>query len=222
MTDYDIQMARVRPLIQMKDAEGNRAFREFLGVLSNPLQNFEDVSLEVLSAFDVDTAEGDQLDKIGSILDLPRSGFSDDRYRTFIKIQIDIYQSIWAERDGVSGQNWTGTHNGLLRIIRLFIGPTPGENIKISTTPPYSFFLELPPSVLPLPLDEYYLLFRFIRQAIYAAVLGLVEVAFDATVWASAAGAVVNPGVWGSAAGVVLGASLWAGVITTDWGEGED
>lgn len=215
MTDYDILMARNRPLIQMNDAQGNRVFREFLDVLSQPLQAFENVSLEVLAVFDVDTAEGDQLDKIGSIVNLPRSGFTDDRYRTFIKIQIDIYTSIWTERDGVSGINWTGTHNGILRIVRAFIGPTPGEDIILTTVPPYHFILDLPPSALPLPLEEYYLLFGFIRQALYAAVLGTSIVLFDDSVWASDAGAVPDAGVWASAAGAVPGSSVWAGIITT-------
>lgn len=220
MTDYDILMARNRPLIQMNDAQGNRKFREFLDVLSQPLQTFEDVDLEVMAAFDLDTAEGDQLDKIGSILGLPRSGFSDTRYRTFLQIQVDIYTSIWADRaDGTTALNWTGTHNGVLRIVRKFIGPTPGEDIKLSTTPPYSFFLDLPDSILPLPLEEYYLLFGFIRQALYAAVLGLAIVPLDASVWGSVSGAVANAGVWASASGPVVGSSVWAGIIGTDWGD---
>jgi len=204
-----------RPLIQTVSLANGGKFRTLMGDLTTPMEEFDSVSLGIIQAFDVDTAEGDQLDKIGAILNLPRAGYTDTRYRVFLKIQIDIYTAQNADRDGTTA-NWTGSHNGVLRIIRAFIGPTPGEDIVITPYYPYSFEFTLPLSVLPLPLEEYQLLFRFIRQAIYAAVLGYSEIGFDALVWGSDWGVVPSASIWGSGSGAVLGAGLWGGVFSTE------
>ena len=215
MTDINLLATESRPLIQMNEEVGNRVFRDLMGAVTTPLQEFENVTIGVIDAFDVETAVGAQLDLIGAVLDLPRSGFNDTRYRVFLKIQIDIYTAMNADRDGTQA-NWTGTHNGVLRIIRAFIGPTPGEDIIVNTITPYNFELTLPLSVLPLSLEEYSLLFRFVRQAIYAAVLGFTEIGFDALVWGSASGVIPSASVWGSASAVIPGAGVWGGVIATE------
>lgn len=63
--------------------------------------------------FDLDTAVGDQLDKLGTILLLPRYGATDARYRVYLQIQTQILLSSAA------------TTPTILRIVELFTGRTP-------------------------------------------------------------------------------------------------
>lgn len=47
----------------------------------------------ITASFDLDTAVGAQLDRIGGIVQLARFGYEDDRYRTLLRVQIDILLS---------------------------------------------------------------------------------------------------------------------------------
>lgn len=52
-----------------------------------------DAARTVIAAFDLDTAVGVQLDTIGAIVQRPRYGLADDRYRALIKAHIDLILS---------------------------------------------------------------------------------------------------------------------------------
>lgn len=80
------------------------------GVLSNQAQRFIDSCIAIREAFDLDTATGDRLDKIGSLLILPRYGLSDDDYRVQLKIQILLVLTS------------TATASTMIEIAELFTG----------------------------------------------------------------------------------------------------
>ena len=72
------------------------------------------MALDVTGAFDVDNGVGAQLDRIGGILQLDRiAGATDSRYRTLLRIQIELILS--------SG----GTTNTIQRIVELYTGTAP-------------------------------------------------------------------------------------------------
>ena len=72
------------------------------------------VALDVTGAFDVDTGVGLQLDRIGGILQIDRVfGTLDPRYRTLLRIQIELILS--------SG----GTTDTIQRIVELYTGVAP-------------------------------------------------------------------------------------------------
>lgn len=65
----------------------------------------------LIGLFDVDTAFGEQLDFIGSLVGMPRGGFSDcSRYRRAIKAQIEIILSGSGTRSSLIAvwEQWTG------------------------------------------------------------------------------------------------------------------
>jgi len=193
--------AEGRVLVQMDDTVGNRKFRDFICELVGPLGHYKDVADDVRQGFDVDTAVGDQLDKIGSVVGLPRQGFSDTRYRVFLNIQIDLLLS--ARQDEA---NWTGTHNNILRICRTFVGSAAGT-IVLTNIPPYSFQLTVP----GLALSELNILVGFICLALYAGVLGSVVIVLASdSLWDSdAVGPIADGGIWGSASVAVVPSATW-------------
>ena len=205
--------AQDRVLVQMDDTTGNRKFRDMLCELVAGLGNFEDAALDVSRSFNLDTAVGDQLDKLGRILKLPRRGFDDDRYRTFLFIQRDLILSSKREE-----ANFTGTHNNLLRIVRTFIGAGP-DPIVLKNYQPYSYTLSIP----GIALDELLILVSFICVATWAGVLGqTIFVLGPNSLWDSdSVGPIPNGGIWGSASVVVPGAAVWGFTIQIGLGECE-
>lgn len=195
-----------RVLVQHPNAPGERQFRDWLCAFAEQAGELLDASTDVRDGFDLDTAAGAQLDLIGGMVNLPRSGFSDDRYRTLLSIQIELLIS---NRTGTP--NWTGTHNNILRICRKFIGAAVLNPVVLLNTPPYSFTLSVP----GVTLDELDILIRFVCQAAYAGVLGQVIILpSGGDVWGSAHGAVAGQGVWCSAHGAVAGCAEWSHVET--------
>ncbi len=133
--------AQERVLIQMDDTVGSRQFRDLVCIYVERLGEYVTVANEISAAFGVTTAQGEQLDMIGSLIGLPRQGFEDDAvYREFLKIQIDLILA--ASR---SEANWTGTHNNILSICRTFMGAIGvGGTIVLNNFAPYSFSLSIP------------------------------------------------------------------------------
>lgn len=123
-----------------------------------------DTLADLLAGYSLDYAVGAQLDTLGAIVGLPRSGVSDARYRTFLQIQTELLLSAVTESGG-----WTGTTENVLRICRKFIGPGSGNPIIAQTAPPYGFFLVVPDIA---DFTELQVLIEFIRKALYLAVLG--------------------------------------------------
>ena len=190
-----------RILIQIDDAVTNDNFRTMVCVFAEAFGEYISVTNDVKKAFDLDTAEGDQLDQIGAMIGQPRSGYNDVDYRRNLNIQVSIIKSKLA-RDPVTGKigNWNGTVNNILEIIRTFIGP--GGAIVLQNLPPYSFKVTIP--IVLTQLDTQ-ILFQFICRAIYAAVLGFtIFVEPGANLWDSDHGVVVNRGSWGAAIGPAI------------------
>jgi hypothetical protein len=195
-----------RVLVQHPDQVGERQFRDWLCAFAEQAGEYLDVVADVKTAFDVDTGVGDQLDLIGGLVGLPRSGFDDPRYRTLLNIQIKL---LIGRLPG--NADWTGTVNNILAICREFIGAAVVQPVVLQNSPPYSYILNVP-GVSP---DELIVLIRFICQATWAGVLGQVIVlplAGD-NLWGSGHGAVADSGIWCSDHGVVAGCASWSHVV---------
>lgn len=65
----------------------------FLSALCEPIQNIEDVLWATYNAFDLDTAVGDQLDKLGALVGELRNDRVDANYRTAIRVRILVNSS---------------------------------------------------------------------------------------------------------------------------------
>lgn len=194
-----------RVLVQHPDGVGERQFRDWLCVFSEQAGEYLDVTADVKNAFDVDTSVGAQLDLIGGVVGLPRSGQDDARYRTLLQIQIKLLIGRLP-----SNPNSTGTVNNLLQICREFIGGVAPPAIVLQNAPPYSYLLTVP----GVTLDELDLLTRFLCQATWAAVLGQVIFLMGVnSLWDSDHGAVAGSGIWCSSHGAVAGCAVWAHVV---------
>jgi hypothetical protein len=183
----------------MDDTTGNRNFRDMMCVFAEEFGDISDVQNDVLAGFDLSTADGAQLDILGSWIGLPRQGFDDLRYRTFLEIQRDLIRPAASE-----GGNWTGTVNNTLTMVRTFIGPV-ASPIILTNVPPYGFTMSIP-GILPAEVP---LLTRFICKSLYAGVNGFVIFAQDAFRFGSVHGAVVSEGIFGSVHGAVVGEAVF-------------
>lgn len=157
--DYGCSLAQSGILAQSQGGNFSTwmcAFGEEIG------SNF-DVVMDVLNGYSLEYAVGVQLDVLGAILGLPRSGFGDDRYRDFLYIQRDL--QLGATSDG----NWTGTGDNVLGICRQFIGPASGDPIVVHASFPYSFVLTVPDVA---SLLEMRVLASFVAESLYIGVLG--------------------------------------------------
>lgn len=88
-------------------------FIALVQLFSQRTENLLDAVADVCSAFDVETATGVHLDRLGEILQLPRNGAEDDRYRILLQIQIELVLSS------------TTTTPTIMRIVELFTGHPP-------------------------------------------------------------------------------------------------
>lgn len=88
-------------------------FSGLVDALNDRTISLTDAAAQVAAAFDLDTAVGVPLDRIGEILQLPRFGYSDDRYRTLLQIQAQLILSS------------ATTTPVILRIVELFSGHAP-------------------------------------------------------------------------------------------------
>lgn len=193
-----------RRLLSQNDPDG--ALRVFASTLSNGPARIYDVALAMKDALDLESAVGHRLDLIGGIVGLPRNGFEDSRYRTFLSIQTKLLLAR-ARADTA----WTGTGANLLEIARTFIGDTPNA-IVLTNAPPYAYQLDIP----DLTLDEASLLVAFLNIATWAGVRGVITaVLADESLWDSSALSITDGGIWGSSAVTVTGAAVWGSVIAT-------
>ena len=202
---FACDLAEDRVLVQHPDAPGERQFRDWICAFSEQAGTYLDAAAEVKEAFDLDTAVGVQMDMIGAVVGLPRSGFDDTRYRTLLKIQVDL---LIGRLPG--NPNWTGTVNNLLSICRQFIGAAVIPPVTLQNSPPYSYILNVP----GVTFDELKVLVRFLCQATWAAVLGQVIVLpTSGDVWGSVHGAVTDSGIWCSVHGAVANCANWSHVV---------
>jgi hypothetical protein len=145
--DETCALADDRVLVQMDDTTGNRKFRDFICNLVGPLGEYITVMRAIVEAFDIENADGEQLDFIGNVIGLKRQGFNDIRYRTFLLIQRDLILAATRE-----DANWTGTHNNILAICRTFIG-IGGGSISLVNFGMYSFALTIPSITDPVEFN---------------------------------------------------------------------
>ena len=203
---FACDLADDRVLVQHPDQPASRIFRDWICAYAEQAGEYLDVAGEVKDAFDIDTAVGAQLDLIGGMLDLPRSGFDDPRYRTLLNIKSKLLIG------RLPGQpNWTGTVNNILSICREFIGVAVVLPVILQNSPPYSYVLSIP----GITISELDILIRFLCKATWAAVLGQVIVIMGPdSLWDSTHGAVASSGIWCSAHGAVAGCAVWSHVVT--------
>lgn len=188
------QLASDRLLAQ---SDGDEVLEALVAALAAEPAVSHDTALMLRDSYDLDHAVGAQQDTVGSIVGLRREGYEDDRYRDFLKIQVELILA-QARDDG----EWTGTAPNIIRIVRTFVGPDAPQVIYTSS-PPYSYTV----NVEGLDITEAPLLVRFLRTATYAGVLGLVEVGVgEESVMGSAAVTITGEGIMGSASVTVTGA----------------
>lgn len=69
---------------------GRETYKAFIGGISDASQALEDLIFDVLTSSLLDSAKGVTLDQWGDLVNIKRDGFSDKRYRQFIKAGILI------------------------------------------------------------------------------------------------------------------------------------
>lgn len=172
--EWACALSQERVLIQHPDAPGERIFRDWICAFSEQAGDYLDVAADVRAAFALDSAVGVQLDMIGSMIGLPRSGFDDTRYRLLLQIVTSLLIGATP-----ANPDWTGTTNNILSICRQFIGVAVIPPVVLHSSPPYSFVLTVP----GLAVADIPLLFRFVCRAIFAGVLGQMIIDLDGLVF---------------------------------------
>jgi len=172
-------LARDRVLVQHPDDGANTAtqmdLHDYVCVMSEQAGHYLDVCNDVIGGFDLPTAVGVQLDVIGALVNLPRSGQPDAIYRNWLGIQIDLLISAKPENP-----NWTGTVNNLIRIARRFIGTGVLSPVVLTNSWPYSYVMTVPGIVDFVSLKQ---LVRFLCKATWAGVLGQILFLLDTHVY---------------------------------------
>jgi hypothetical protein len=74
-------------------------FVALVNALATRTGDLRDAASTIVAAFDIDTAVGVQLDTLGAILQRPRYGMTDDRYRDLLHVQIDLILSSTASAE---------------------------------------------------------------------------------------------------------------------------
>lgn len=124
--------ARRRLLSQDWDAPRIVALFESLGV---GVQTLEDVTFDVLLSLDVNTATGEQLDRLGALVGEQRGGLGDEDLRRFIRARILVNVC-------------DGTADAIIEIWRTITYPY--ESVRFATLEMGSYVLEV---VRKTPLD---------------------------------------------------------------------
>ena len=169
-------------------------FVAIVNALSTRTELVIDAAKTVTEAFDLDTAVGVQLDVIGVIVNRPRWGLADDRYRALIKAHIDLILSS------------TSTAETLLAVVLAITG---------SPAPDYEEFYpaQFRISAIVDP-DEVTLLQSLLRQAkgwgIYGAMVAFPDGA-TATEGTLLGDLVADEGVWST----VIDDRTWAARMTS-------
>jgi Protein of unknown function (DUF2612) len=108
--------------------------------LVRPIQDLELAAFELMDSFDVDDAVGDQLDKLGAILDEAREGRGDAYYRAYIKARI-------------AANNSNGTPLDVYRVTRMLLGEDV-LSLRLTAVPSAHFILEIAATTLQFPWDD--------------------------------------------------------------------
>ena len=128
-------------LEQFRDAAKLHAL---VRVLVAPLQELEQAAFEVMGAFDVDAAQGAQLDLLGGVVGMLRDGRSDIAFRAYVKAKILANAS-------------DGAVETILHIARTLLGPgvlsLTYEHGRLFDNHPAHFNLHVAANTLRFPWD---------------------------------------------------------------------
>lgn len=76
---------------KLKDDGNNTNLSKVLTALLTPFDQFNDnLTEEQNTLLDIEKSTGNQLDVIGKLIDLSREGFTDEEYRTFLKLKTKL------------------------------------------------------------------------------------------------------------------------------------
>lgn len=200
--------ARESVLSQMSDIAtppGNQNLRDLVCKLAEGHGHFRDVLNDILLAFDIDTAFGEQLEILGSVIGLPRNGFADPRYRVFLKIQAELLLAAASDEKARTGSIVNG-----LNIARTFIGD--------AVALPVVYLGGLFDYILTVPgvatVAEMQLLARFLCIATDMGVLGqIIFILPGGQVWDTThpPGPLPGGGIWNTSHPVVVaGGGIWS------------
>lgn len=131
----------------------------WLEVLCGPIQRIEDALIQLLTERAVDTAIGDQLDDLGTIVGQRRDGLADDDFRRYIRARIAANRAC-------------GLTDELLRIVRLIVDDS-GATIRL--TPSYPAAVVIRVSMIPVDVELASTLVSFLRDAASAGVRLVLE-----------------------------------------------
>lgn len=192
----DCELAKDRLLMQHRGLSTDNLLR-LACIVGKVWGNVRDEAAATRDAFVLDAAVGDQLDKIGSLVDLARNSLDDDEYRKFLRIQVLLISDS------------TGSGENILEILRTYLGPTVNP-ITLINSPPYHFTV----TSLDMLEDDWDTMIPILRKALIAGVLGTAIGALAGSiVWGSqTAGApIVGTGVWDSqtAGAPIVGTGVW-------------
>ncbi len=123
--DNHVERALDRLTEQFKNKKN---IENLIRVLTNPIQELEDVLCQLLFERSLDTAEAEQLNVLGRIVGQPRRDLIDERYRRYIRARVRVNRS-------------NGVVEDLIRILRLIVDDT--VSIVIQPDFPAALFIEL-------------------------------------------------------------------------------
>lgn len=152
-----VQDAENRIVYALRNAKD---YKKILAIFTEKIQELENIIRGVTPEmlFDIPTAYGKQLDQIGSILRLPREGWTDELYRVYLRTQSLL---ILPNRRG---------QENLMKVVRSLMNTDAGS-IGYTESTPKTYTLTVP----TVTLDELAGWVRFLercRPATYIPVLG--------------------------------------------------
>lgn len=147
ITDHEAQA--INRLLTQYRGKGN--LEGLMGLIGKRTQGQEDAIFELLSARELATAVGAQLDGAGRLVGQPRNGLDDDSYRTRIQVRRLINRA-------------SGTGNDIVRAFQLLTRPAPSLQVVLEEQFPAGLVLRIEGGATPLPSD-------------YAAILQLCKAA---------------------------------------------
>lgn len=139
---------------QTSQFKGKTNCEKMLTILIEPVQRFENVAWDVLTKRGLDTAEGAQLDQVGSIIGERRQGKVDEDYRRFLRAAIVAHKS-------------NGTVEDLILVTTLIIDDAAAV-IKMYPGYPAGLTIEIQDVILSDDLAN--VLISFLRRTVAATV----------------------------------------------------
>lgn len=131
--------------------------QSLIRAILGPVQDLEDDTFAMLSVYDLETAAGDQLDKIAALLNEPRSGRTDTELRRILRVRIRVLRSEGRTRD-------------LQEVALLWEGLTPGTDtgaVRVREWHPHGIVLTMETAdATDAPAD----LLRWLRRAKAASI----------------------------------------------------